>query len=78
MRKAFEDHRPKGWIIDGGTLFSASDMALPARMDWPATELSKKSRNRLIKKEQVGTYPFAVNHRESIKGKVCHVRPDIS
>ena len=33
MKKASDDQQPMNWISDGGTLFSASDVAPPALMD---------------------------------------------
>ena len=41
MKKASEDQRPMNWMSDGGTPCSASDVAPPALMDWPATSLEK-------------------------------------
>ncbi len=55
--------------MDGGTPFSAREVAPPARIDWPATELSKKKRRRLMKNDRVGTWPLDVNHKGDDAGK---------
>jgi len=68
MKKASEDHRPMNCIREGGTPFSAKEVAPPARIDWPATSLSKKCLNRVMKKLLVGTRPLEVIHSGDDKG----------
>ena len=67
--KASEAHLPMAWIIEGGTPFSASDVAPPARKDCPAVSELKKCRKHLMKKERVGTAPLLINQRGELRGK---------
>ena len=69
MKKASEDQRPMNWISDGGTPFSASDVAPPALMDWPAMSRSKKRRRREMKNWRVGMAPLEVSQRGEARGK---------
>ena len=66
--KVSEAHLPMACMIDGGTPFSARDVALLALNDWPAVSELKKCRNRLMKKDLVGITPLLVNHRGELKG----------
>ena len=63
MRKASEAHRPAAWIMEGGMLCSARQVAPPARILCPATSFWKKRRSLDIKNEWVGIVPFAVSHK---------------
>ena len=55
-------------MIEGGTPFSASDVAPPARRDCPAVSESKNRCKRLIKKERVGMTPLLVSQRGELRG----------
>ena len=62
-------------MMEGGTPFSAREVAPPALSDWPAVSESKNRRNRRMKKERVGTEPLLVSHRGELKGnKVSRAR----
>jgi hypothetical protein len=52
----------------GGTPFSAKEVAPPARMDWPAMSLLKKSLMRRMKKDREGREPSARSQRSEEKG----------
>jgi hypothetical protein len=54
-------------MSEGGTPFSTKNVAPPARMDCPPMSLSNKSLRRCMKKDQVGTEPFALNQRAEWK-----------
>jgi len=56
------------WIIEGGTPFSASNVALPAHKDCPAVSELKKHHKCLMKKEHVGTAALLVNQRGELRG----------
>ena len=56
------------WIIDGGTPFSARDVAPPAHRDCPAVSELKKCCKHLMKKERVGMAPLLVNQRGELRG----------
>jgi hypothetical protein len=58
------------WIIEGGTPFSASDVAPPACRDCPAVSESKKQCKHLMKKEHVGTAPLLVSQRGELRGNL--------
>ena len=72
--KASDAHLPMAWIIEGGTPFSAREVAPPALSDCPAVSESKKRRKRVIKKDRVGTAPELVNQRGELKGNLLSRR----
>jgi hypothetical protein len=57
-------------IIEGGTPFSAREVAPPALSDWPAVSESKKRRRRLMKKDHMGMDPLLVSHKGELKGNL--------
>jgi len=68
MRNVLEDHQPRAWMSEGGTPFSAKNVAPPACMDWPPMSLSKKNLIRQMKNDRVGIEPFALNQRAEWRG----------
>ena len=56
-------------MIEGGTPFSASEVAPPARRDCPAVSELKNQHKHLIKKEHVGMMPLLVSQRGELRGK---------
>jgi len=56
-------------MMEGSTPCLASDVAPPALIDWPLTELSKNKAKREVKKDLVGTSPASVIHRREERGK---------
>ena len=68
---ASEAHLPMACIIDGGTPFSAREVAPPALSDWPAVSESKNRRNRRMKKERVGMVPLLVSHSGELNGNLA-------
>ena len=65
-----EAHLLMACIIDGGTLFSARDVAPPALRDWPAVLELKNRQSLRMKKERVGIVPLLVSHNGELKGKL--------
>jgi len=63
-----EAHRPIACIIDGGTPFSARDVAPLALSDCPAVSESKNQRNLQMKKDRVGMVPLLVSHKGGLNG----------
>ena len=66
--KASDAHLPMAWMIEGGTPFSARDVAPPALSDCPAVSELKKCLKHLIKNDRVGMTPVLVSQR----GRECH------
>ena len=56
------------WMRDVGTPCSASDVAPPAHMEWPPTELLKYCLIHDMKKYQVGTLPLEVSQSGDRRG----------
>ena len=55
-------------LPDGGTPFSARDVAPLAHRDGPAVSELKKCGKCLIKNEHMGTTPLLVNQRGELRG----------
>ena len=68
IRNVSDDQRPIAWIKEGGTPFSASEVAPPACIDWPAMLWPKCRRRCSIKKERVGMVPFLCSHNGELYG----------
>ncbi len=68
MRNASDDQCPQACMREGGVPFSAKKVVPPARIDWPLISLLKKKRRCLMKKDQVGIVPSALNQRAEWKG----------
>ena len=66
---ASDAHHPMACMIEGGTPFSAREVAPPALSDWPAVSESKKWCKRRMKKDQVGMDPLLVIHKGGLNGK---------